>query len=162
LIQTDSPITDDKLAQARQIAERSGVLVIEARRGGGDLVAIRWPATAAGLVFALSILAMTVGLIRGEALGDLRTLAATGATGSIRRSLTAFTAAALALLGALLGGAGAYLVMAALYSSDIRELSQIPVMQLVVIVLGAPLAAAAACRLLAGREPATIARQAIE
>jgi putative ABC transport system permease protein len=162
LVQTDSPITDDKLAQARQIAERSGVLVIEARRGGGDLVAIRWPATAAGLVFALSILAMTVGLIRGEALGDLRTLAATGATGSIRRSLTAFTAAALALLGALLGGAGAYLVMAALYSSDIRELSQIPVMQLVVIVLGAPLAAAAAGRLLAGREPATIARQAIE
>jgi putative ABC transport system permease protein len=161
LIESETPLTSEQLAQARSIAAES-VLVIESRSGDSDLVAVGWPATAAGMFIALSVLAMTVGLIRGEALGDLRTLAATGATGSIRRSLTAFTAGALALLGALLGGAGAYLVMAALYSSDIRELSQIPVMQLAVIVLGAPLAAAAAGWLLAGREPAAIARQAIE
>ena len=37
-------------------------------------------ATAAGALLALAILAMTVGLIRSESAGDLRTLTATGAT----------------------------------------------------------------------------------
>ncbi len=37
-------------------------------------------ATAAGAILALAILAMTVGLIRSESAGDLRTLTATGAT----------------------------------------------------------------------------------
>jgi putative ABC transport system permease protein len=58
-------------------------------------------ATAAGAILALAILAMTVGLIRSESAGDLRTLTATGATPSIRRTLTAATAGTLALLGAL-------------------------------------------------------------
>ncbi|MGH2840502.1 MAG: hypothetical protein ACRDKY_06715, partial [Solirubrobacteraceae bacterium] len=58
---------------------------------------------------------MTVGLIRGESAGDLRTLTATGATSRIRRTLTAATAAALALLGI----AGAYLVLTATYLNDL-------------------------------------------
>ena len=69
--------------------------------------------TAAGALLALAILALTVGLIRGESAGDLRILAATGATSRIRRTLTATTAGALALLGALLGVAGAYVVLLA-------------------------------------------------
>ena len=69
---------------------------------------------------------MTVGLIRSESAGDLRTLTATGATGRIRRTLTASTAGALALLGALLGVAGAYLALAAMYHDDLGYLGRSP------------------------------------
>ena len=119
-------------------------------------------ATAAGAILALAILAMTVGLIRGESGGDLRTLTAAGATSSIRRTLTATTAGALALLGALLGVAGAYVALAATYHDDLGYLSDVPVLYLVLAVVGVPLTAAAAGWLLAGREPPAIARPAIE
>ena len=56
---------------------------------------INW-ATVFGIVLALAILAMSVGLIRSETASDLRTLAATGASGTTRRNLTAATAGALA------------------------------------------------------------------
>ena len=105
---------------------------------------------------------MTVGLIRSESAGDLRTLTATGATSRIRRTLTAATAGALALLGALLGVAGAYLALAATYFDDLGYLGRIPVLSLAVIVVGVPLTAAAAGWLLAGREPSTITRPAFE
>ena len=137
-------------------------MVIESRNGGSNLVAVRWPATAAGMVVALSILAMTVGLIRSESAGDLRTLTAAGATSAIRRTLTAATAGALALLGAALGTMGAYLTLIALYLDDISALGSVPVSQLLVIVVGVPVAAAGAGWLLAGREPPTLARPAIE
>ena len=106
---------------------------------------------------------MTVGLIRSESAGDLRTLTATGATSRIRRTLTAATAGALALLGALLGVAGAYLVARERRTSTTSDyLGRIPVLSLVLIVVGVPLAAAAAGWLLAGREPPAIARPVIE
>ena len=119
-------------------------------------------ATAAGALLALAILAMTVGLIRSEAAGDLRTLTATGATSGIRRTLTAATAGALALLGGLLGVGGAYLALTALYHDDLGYLGRIPVLPLVLIVVGIPLTAAAAGWLLAGREPPASSRPAIE
>jgi putative ABC transport system permease protein len=99
---------------------------------------------------------------RSESAGDLRILTATGATGRIRRTLTAATAGALALLGALLGVAGAYLALAATYRDDLDYLGRIPVLSLVFIVVGVPLIATAAGWLLAGREPPAIARGAIE
>jgi putative ABC transport system permease protein len=105
---------------------------------------------------------MTVGLIRGESAGDLRTLTAAGATSRIRRTLTATTAGALALLGAILAVAGAYVVMLALYHDDLSYLSDVPVLYLALAVIGVPLAAAAAGWLVAGREPPAIARTAIE
>jgi putative ABC transport system permease protein len=105
---------------------------------------------------------MTVGLIRGESGGDLRTLTAAGATSGIRRTLTATTAGALALLGALLGVAGAYVALAATYYDDLGYLSDVPVLYLVLAVVGVPLTATAAGWLLAGREPPAIARPAIE
>jgi putative ABC transport system permease protein len=105
---------------------------------------------------------LTVGLIRSESAGDLRILTATGATSRTRRTLTAATAGALALLGALLGVAGAYLALAATYHDDLRHLGRIPAPSLLVIVLGVPLIAATAGWLLAGREPPTIARPVIE
>ena len=119
-------------------------------------------ATAAGALLALAILAMTVGLIRGESAGDLRTLTAAGATSRIRRTLTATTAGALAFLGALLGVAGAYVALAATYHDDLGYLGDVPVLYLVLAVVGVPLAAAAAGWLVAGREPPAIARRVIE
>ena len=105
---------------------------------------------------------MTVGLIRSESAGDLRTLTATGATGRTRRTLTAATAGALALLGALLGVAGAYLVLVATYYDDLGYLGRVPAVPLVLIIVGVPLTATAAGWLLAGRELPAIARPAIE
>jgi putative ABC transport system permease protein len=105
---------------------------------------------------------MTVGLIRSESASDMRTLTATGATRGIRRTLTAATAGALALLGALLGVAGAYIALAATYLDDLGYLGRIPVLSLVLILVGVPLTAAAAGWLLGGREPPASARPAIE
>ena len=119
-------------------------------------------ATVAGALLALGILALTVGLIRSESAADLRTLTATGATSRMRRTLTATTAGALALLGALLGVAGAYAVLVATYHDDLGHLSDVPIVHLAFAVFGVPLAATAAGWLLAGREPPAIARTVIE
>jgi putative ABC transport system permease protein len=94
--------------------------------------------------------------------GDLRTLTATGASSTVRRTLTGATAGALAMLGALLGIAGAYLALIAWHRSNLHTLSHVPVVNLVVIMVGLPLAATSAGWLLAGREPRTIARQPLE
>jgi putative ABC transport system permease protein len=154
-------LTSEQVAAARDLAANAG-LTIEVRRESTSLTRIIAIATAAGALLALGILAMTVGLIRSESAGDLRTLTAAGATSSVRRTLTAATAGALALLGALLGVAGAYLVLAATYVSDLGYLSHPPVLYLILIVVGIPLAATAAGWLLAGREPPAIARPAFE
>jgi putative ABC transport system permease protein len=137
-------------------------MTVEARDHQTQLTAIRSGATAAGLLLALGILAMTVGLIRGEAVGDLRTLTASGATSGTRRTLTAATSGALALLGVLLGGAGAYLALLAGYQDDLAALGRVPVAHLAVTVVGLPVTAAAVGWLLAGREPSTLARQPLE
>ena len=105
---------------------------------------------------------MTVGLIRSETAGDLRTLAATGASSTTRRTITGATSGALALLGALLGTAGAYAALLVWYRSDLSPLGRVPVVNLVVILAGLPALAAAGGWLLAGREPPAIARQPLE
>ena len=161
LIESSSPLTSEQIATARELAAEAG-LEIETQHERTSLATPIAIATAAGALLALAILAMTVGLIRSESAGDLRTLTATGATGRTRRTLTAATAGALALLGALLGVAGAYLAIAATYHDDLGYLGRVPVLPLVLIVVGVPLAAAAAGWLLAGREPPAIARPAIE
>jgi putative ABC transport system permease protein len=111
---------------------------------------------------ALGILAMTVGLIRSEVAGDVRTLTASGATSRTRRTLTATTAGGLALLGVALGIVGAYVALTAGFASSLGELRPVPIAHLAVIAIGTPLVAAAAGWLLGGREPANIARQPIE
>jgi putative ABC transport system permease protein len=161
LIQTPQPLTAAQIDQARQLAVAAGVS-IESRPTKASLSRLRTDATAAGVLVALGVLAMTVGLIRSETARDLRTLAATGASSTTRRSITGATAGALALLGALLGTAGAYLALVAWYRRDLHVLSDVPVIDLMVIVVGLPLGAAAAGWLLAGREPPAIARQPLE
>jgi putative ABC transport system permease protein len=161
IVESGRPLTSEQVADARALAADNG-LTIETRRESTSLATTKSIAIAAGALLALAILAMTVGLIRSESAGDLRALTATGATSRIRRTLTAATAGALALLGALLGVAGAYLALAATYSDDLGYLGRIPVFYLVLLVVGIPVAAVAAGWLLAGREPPTIARTAIE
>jgi putative ABC transport system permease protein len=161
LVESSRPLTSDQINRARDIAANAG-LSIEVKGEGDSFETVMAIATAAGSLLALCILALTVGLIRSESAGDLRTLTATGATSRIRRALTAATAGELALLGALLGVAGAYVVHFALYYDDLGYLGNVPVLHLALAVIGVPVAAAAAGWLLAGREPPAIARRVLE
>ena len=161
LVETRQPLTNDQLAEARDRAAAAG-LTVEARRGQEGLSQLRSAATGAGLLLALGILAMTVGLVRSEAAGDLRTLTAVGASRRMRRALTGATAGALALLGALLGTAGAYAGLSAGYADDLGALRPVPVVNLLAVAVGLPVVAATAAWLLAGREPPSLARNPIE
>jgi putative ABC transport system permease protein len=161
LVESSRPLTSQEIDDARELAADAG-LTIEVQRGSTSHAELSAIATAAGALLALAILAMTVGLIRSETAGDLRTLTAAGATSRVRRTLTAATAGGLAFLGALLGVAGAYVVVAATYLDDLGYLSRIPLLYLVLMIVGVPWAAIAAGWLLAGREPPAIARPAIE
>jgi putative ABC transport system permease protein len=154
LVEARAPLTGPQVARARQVAADAG-MTVEARDHQTRLAATRSGATAAGLLLALGILARTVGLIRGEAAGDLRTLTATGATGGTRRTLTAATGGVLALFGA----AGAYLALLAGYHDELGALGRVPVAHLAVTVVALPVTAAAVGWLLAGREPSTLAWQ---
>ena len=161
IVESSRPLTSEQIGDARELAADAG-LTVEVQREPTSQAKLSAIATAAGALLALAILAMTVGLIRSESAGDLRTLTAAGATSRVRRTLTAVTAGGLALLGALLGVAGAYVVVVATYLDDLGYLGRIPVLYLVLMVLGVPWAAVAAGWLLAGREPPAIARPAIE
>ncbi|OLB63855.1 MAG: hypothetical protein AUI10_13600 [Actinobacteria bacterium 13_2_20CM_2_72_6] len=109
------------------------------------------------------MLAMTVGLIRAEAAGDLRTLTATGANRRVRRTLTAATAGGLGLLGAVLGTAAAYLAAICFYRGNLSTtVSHVPVADLIAVLAGLPLVAAVGGWLLAGREPRTIAQKPLD
>jgi putative ABC transport system permease protein len=165
LIQAPHPPTAAQIRNARLAASAAG-LSIETRNSvptSGEV--LTW-ATVFGIVLALVILAMTLGLIRSETASDLRTLTATGASGTTRRTLTAATAGALALLGAVVGTAAAY-VAAVAYArgsslDGLSSLQNVPARYLVAILVGMPLVAAAAAWLLAGRQPPGMARQPLE
>jgi putative ABC transport system permease protein len=161
LVESRQPLTSDQVADARTLAASAG-LTLEVRREEPSFATAMALTTAAGALLALGVLALTVGLIRGESAGDVRILAAAGASSGTRRTLTATTAGALALLGALLGVAGAYVALMATYHDDLGYLGDVPVLHLVLAVAGVPLAAAAAGWLLAGREPPAVARAVIE
>ena len=161
LVETGRPLTGEQLSTAREVAAGAG-LTIESRDQQQGLATLRAGATVVGMLLALGILAMTVGLIRSEAAADVRTLTATGATSGTRRSLSAATAGGLAFLGVVLGTVGAYVALMAGHVRHLGALSPIPVVDLVAIVLGTPLAAAAAGWLLAGREPSALSREVIQ
>jgi putative ABC transport system permease protein len=161
LIETREPVTADQLAEVREQAAEAG-LRVEARDEQEGLSQLRSGATAAGVVLALGILAMTVGLVRTETAGDLRTLTAVGAPRRVRRAVTGVTAGALALLGAVLGTAGAYAGLGAGYADDLAALRPVPVANLLTIAIGLPIVAAAAAWLLAGREPPSVARSPMD
>ena len=165
LIQTPNPPTAAQITNARLTAAAAGLSIETKSSAPSSAEILNW-ATVFGIALALGILAMSIGLIRSETAGDLRTLAATGAGSLTRRNLTAATAGALALLGAVLGTMAAY-VAAIAYSWDnpldgLSELSSVPTENLLIILIGMPLVAVVAGWLLAGREPSTLGRQPIE
>jgi putative ABC transport system permease protein len=161
LIQTPRPLTSAQTYQAQQLAAAAGA-TIETKSAQLSLSQLLDGATVFGVLLAFAMLAMTVGLIRSETASDLRTLAATGAGSTTRRTITGATAGALGLLGGLLGTATAYLAGIAWYHSSLATLSNVPVANLLIIVIGMPLAAAAGGWLLAGRQPPAIARQPLD
>jgi putative ABC transport system permease protein len=167
LIQTAQPLTAAQVHDAQSAAAAAGNVSIESRNNeptSAELV--NW-ATAVGIAIALCILAMSVGLIRSETASDLRTLAATGASSLTRRTISAATAGALGLLGGVLGTFAGYVgVIGWLRDNSlnggISALGNVPVNNLLVLLIGTPIAAAAIAWLLAGREPAAMAHQPIE
>jgi putative ABC transport system permease protein len=165
LIQAPHPLTAAQINGARLTAAGAGLDVETRSSIPTSAEIINW-ATMFGILLALGILAMSVGLIRAEAASDLRTLTATGASGRTRRNITAATAGALAVTGAVLGTAAAYVAAIAWFrSSQLQSLSALtafPVTNLLVILVGLPLAAAAGGWLFAGRQPATLAQQPME
>ena len=108
LVQTNEPLTAGQITDAQHRAAIAGITIETRTTSDNSAQQLRDYSTIAGMLLALAVLAMTVGLIRSETAGDLRTLTATGASSGTRRTLTAATAAALALLGGILGTAGAY------------------------------------------------------
>ncbi len=118
LLQAPSALTPAQVNAARQAAVGLGT-TIETKSGQLSLNEISTGATVGGLLLALGVLAMTVGLIRGETLRDLRTLSAAGASGRTRRALTGVTTAAIAFLGAALGAVAGVLAVLAWARADL-------------------------------------------
>jgi putative ABC transport system permease protein len=166
LIQAPQPLTATQIHDVRLTAAAAN-MTVETRSSVPSLTQIINTATVFGILLALGILAMSVGLIRSETASDLRTLTATGASSTTRRNLTAATAGALALLGAVLGTAAGYLAAIAWFrdsalNGGVAALASVPTANLLVILVGMPFIAAAAAWLLAGREPPGLAHQPME
>ena len=166
LIQGSRPFTAAEISSA-ELAASTTQLSVEAKNDQPTSLAIIGWATILGIVIALGVLGMSVGLVRSETAGELRTLSATGASSYTRRALTAVTAGFLGFLGALLGTVGGYIAMIGWLRSNslnggIAALGHVPVGDLLLILLGMPAFAATVGWLFAGHQPSAIAHQPIE
>jgi putative ABC transport system permease protein len=161
LIQAPHALTAAQIDKAQQTAVAAG-LNVESRPTGVDQARLADQFTATGIAVALGMLAMTVGLIRSETARDLRTLTAAGARRRTRRALTAATAGALALTGAIIGTGCAYLALLAWYHRELHWLAHPPLLNLTAILVGLPIVAYLGGWLLAGREARVIARQPLD
>ena len=165
LVETRHPLTAAEITGARRAAAAAGLQVETKNDQPTSAEVIDW-ATVFGMVLALGILAMTIGLLRSETASDLRVLTATGASSWTRRSIGAVTAGTLGLAGAAFGVAGGYLGMIA-YSArnsldTLSSLESIPVRNLLVVLIGLPLLAAVVGWLAAGREPRGLDRRPVD
>jgi putative ABC transport system permease protein len=162
LVQAPAALTAVQVNAARQAAVTLGT-TIESKSGQLGLGQISNGATVGGLLIALGVLAMTVGLIRSETASDLRTLTATGAGARTRRALTGVTAGAIALLGAALGTvAGLLASLSWAHSNVTGTFGNVPWSDIGLLLIGMPLIAAAAGWLLGGRAPSAVSRQPLE
>ena len=157
LLVAATPWTSAQVRTVRELAARYG-FTVERRDDHARLTGLRVGGVAAGMLLALAVLAMTIGLIRSEAAADLRTLTAAGASSLTRRTITAATAGVMTFAGAVIGTLGAYLGLAL---GRLSALTPLPVVDLAVVVVGTPLVAAVAGWLLAGSEPPALARRPI-
>jgi putative ABC transport system permease protein len=166
MIQAPTVLSAVQISDARSSAAAAGMNVETKNSLPSSSQITDW-ATFFGMLLALGILAMSVGLIRSETAGDLRILAATGASRSMRRILTATTASALGLLGAILGTAAAYVgvggwIRTNSLNGGLGALGAVPVKDLLLLLVGMPLLAALGGWIFAGRQPALISRQPLE
>jgi putative ABC transport system permease protein len=162
LIQAPSALTPAQVNAARQAAVGLGT-TIETKSGQLSLGEISNGATIGGLLLALGVLAMTVGLIRSETVGDLRTLTAAGAGARTRRALTGVTAGVIAFLGAALGAVGGCLAVFVWSRADLTTtFANMPWSDLGLLVIGMPLIGGAAAWLVSGRQPSAVSRQPLE
>jgi putative ABC transport system permease protein len=161
LLQTTQPLTSAQINNARHRAAAVGITIETRTAPDHSLQKLRDYSTITGVLVALGVLAMTIGLIRSETAADLQTLTAVGAAARTRRTLTAATAAALALLGAIIGTAGAYLALGAWHWHHLSYLAHPPYLDLAVLVFGLPIAALLGGWLLS-RAPASISRRRLE
>ncbi|MGC2484915.1 MAG: FtsX-like permease family protein [Acidimicrobiales bacterium] len=166
MIQAPSPLSASQITNARLSASAVGLSVESKNSLPSSSEVIDW-ATFFGVILALGVLAMSVGLIRSETASDLRTLAATGASSRTRRALSATTAAALGLLGAVLGTLAAYVGVAGWIRTNtlnggLAALDAVPAKNLLTILVGMPLVAALGGWIFAGRQPPSLSRQPIE
>jgi putative ABC transport system permease protein len=165
LVQTTQPLSALQLNDARITAAASEMSIETKSSIPTSASIIDW-ATLVGILLALGILAMSIGLIRSESAGDLRILTAAGASSFMRRNLTGVTAGALALIGAVVGTAAGYIALIAFSRTNsldgLSSLSSVPVTNLLIILIAMPVGATVGGWLLAGREPAAFAHQPIE
>ncbi len=163
-VQTAQPLSAAQLSEARSIANAAG-LKIETKSSIPTSATITDWATIVGIVLALGILAMSIGLIRSETAGDLRIIIATGASSRTRRNLTASTAGALALIGAVVGTATAYVAVIGFSRTSaldgLSSLTAVPVANLLLVLIGMPVLAAVVGWLAAWREPKDVSRQLV-
>ena len=166
LVQGTQPFTAAQISSA-ELAGSTSQLSIESKNDQPTSYAVISWATIFGIVIALGVLGMSVGLVRSETASELRTLAATGASSHTRRTVTAVTAGTLGFIGALLGVVGGYIGMIGWLRSNslnggIAALGNVPIADLVLLLLGMPLFAAIVGWLMAGREPSGLAWQPME
>jgi putative ABC transport system permease protein len=165
LIQTPGSLTASQISTAQHTAAATA-LTVEARNSIPTSADILGVATVFGILLALGILAMSVGLLRSETASDLRTLTATGAGSTARRGISAATAGSLALAGAVVGIVAGYVAAIGFFRTSqldtLSSLTSIPLANLLLILVGMPLVAVAGGWLLAGREPSAIGRRPLE
>jgi putative ABC transport system permease protein len=162
LVQAPTALTAAQVNAARQAAVGLGT-TIQTKSGQLSLGEISNGATIGGLLLALGVLAMTVGLIRSETVGDLRTLTAAGAGARTRRALTGVTAGVIAFLGAALGAVGGCLAVFVWAHADLTTtFGNMPWSDIGLLVIGMPLIGGAAAWLLSGRQPSAVSRQPLE
>jgi putative ABC transport system permease protein len=162
LIQAPAPLTAAQIRAARHVTLPYQA-PLEIASGGTDFGEIADVGTALGILIALGVLAACVGLIRSETAPDMRTLTATGASTTTRRTIIAATAAALGLLGAVLGLAFAVAASLVWAHAGLSALfGDVPLADVLTLLVGLPLLAAAGGWLLAGREPEVISGQPLD
>ena len=165
LIQTRDSLGAGQITAAQHAAVAAG-LTIETRNSIPSSAEILDAATVFGILLALGILAMTVGLLRSETASDRRALTAAGAGSTARRAISAATAGALALIGAVVGIVAGYIATIGFFRASqldsLASLTSIPVASLLFILVGMPLIAVIGGWLLAGREPGAIGRRPLE
>jgi putative ABC transport system permease protein len=165
LIQTPGALTASQISAAEHSAA-SAAVIVDSRNSIPSSAEILNVATIFGILLALGILAMSVGLLRSETASDLRILAATGASGAARRAISAATAGALALTGAVVGIVAGYVAAIGFFRASqldsLSALASIPLANLLFILVGMPAIAVIGGWLISGREPGAVGRRALD